>query len=57
MWANFNRMHINEDIKLRYVPKGLEQYLEYHNQYIYGFNPTDENTEDIVESLLAKGLA
>ena len=57
MWANFNRMHINEDIKLRYVPKGIEQYLEYHNQYIYGFNPTDEKTEDIVESLLAKGLA
>lgn len=32
MWANFNRMHINEDIRLRSVQNGIEQYLEYHNQ-------------------------
>lgn len=57
MWANFNKMHINEDIKLRTMPKGIGKYLEYHNAYIYGFNPTDTNTEDFVESLLVKGLA
>lgn len=58
MWANFNRMHIDEDLKLRTIPKGVGEYLEYHNEYIYGFNPNDGvTTDDFVESFFAKGLA
>ena len=58
MWANFNRMHINEDITLRALPNGVGEYLEYHNQYVYGFTPNDGLTsDDFIDSLLVKGLA
>ncbi len=58
MWSNFNRLHIDDTIKLREVPDGVSDYLNYHNQYVYNFKPNDNlSDDDVVESLLIKGLA
>lgn len=58
MYSNFNRLHIDDTIKLREIPDGVSDYLSYHNQYVYNFKPNDNlSDDDVVESLLIKGLA
>lgn len=58
LWNNLNRMHIDEDVKLRYLPDGIRTYLEYHNNYVFNFTPKDNRTNDeFVEDLLAKAMA
>lgn len=58
MWSNFNKLHIDDSIKLRELPEGVSHYLEYHNQYIYNFKPNDNISDsELLESLVAKGLA
>ena len=58
MWENFNKLHINSDIKLRELPSGVGKYLEYHNNYVYNFTPNDDlPTDEFVDSLLLSGRA
>ena len=58
MWANFNKMHITEDISLRSVPSGVGEYLDYHKECIYGFNQIDGiSTDNYIESIIIKGLS
>ena len=58
MWANLTRLHIDDTVKLRIIPDGVGNYLRYHNNYIYGFEPNDKlSTEDFLEEILVQGLA
>ncbi len=58
MWSNLNKLNINEEIHLRKVPDGVGQFLEYHNKYVYNFEPSITTTnEDFIEDLLVKGMA
>ncbi len=55
MWNNLNRLHIDDTIKLSIVPSKTASYLEYHNNYVYNFNPRPESSnEDFIEALVAK---
>lgn len=55
MWNNLHRMHIDESKKLSRLPEKTVTYLEYHNNYVYNFEPkTNMSNEEFVESLVAK---
>lgn len=55
MWNNLNRMHIDEDVSLNALPENTIKYLEYHNNYVFNFEPKDDlSNSDFVESLIAK---
>lgn len=55
MWNNLSRMHIDDSVSLSFVPDGTTKYLEYHNNYVYSFEPkSDVSNEDFIESLFAK---
>lgn len=55
MWNNLNKMHIDDSVSLSFVPENTAKYLEYHNNYVYNFEPkSGANNEDFVESLIAK---
>lgn len=55
MWNNLSRMHIDDSVKLSFVPDDTAKYLEYHNHYVYNFEPkSDVSKEDFIESLVAK---
>lgn len=57
MWNNLNRMHVDDNICLKEVPDGVGKFLDYHTQFIYNFEPTDDvTTEDFIEEMLVKGL-
>lgn len=55
MWNILNRLHIDDTIKLSSVPSKTAAYLEYHNNYVYNFNPNaDVSNDDFIEALVAK---
>ena len=55
MWNNLYRMHIDDSVSLSHVPDETSKYLEYHNNYVYNFEPkTDVSNEDFIASLVAK---
>ena len=57
MWNNLYRMHVDDSISLSQVPEQTAKYLEYHNNYVYSFEPRiDINNEEFVESLVAKAF-
>lgn len=59
MWTNLSKLHIDESVTLRDVPDGVDEYLAYHNKYVYNFTPSDSRTsdEEFVEELIVRGLA
>ena len=58
MWSNLNKLNINEDIHLRKVPDGVDAFLDYHNKYVFNFEPSSTITnEELIEDLLVKGMA
>lgn len=54
MWNNLSRLHITEDDRLRMLNDNISSYLEYHNQYVYQFEPdsTDITTDNLLEDLV-----
>lgn len=53
MWSNLNKFNINEDTHLSSVPNGVGTFLEYHNKYVYSFEPSyEQNNEDFLEYML-----
>ena len=55
MWNNLNRMHIDDSVTLSFVPADTAKYLEYHNNYVYNFEPkSDISNDDLIESLVAQ---
>lgn len=55
---NLEILHIDEKVSLRKVPDGVGEFLEYHNQYIFGFDQTNDiHNNKPVDDILVKGLA
>ena len=57
MWNNLNRMGVDGSQSLSFVSDKTKEYLDYHRQYIYSFEPSDalDSTEDFVDSLVVNG--
>lgn len=55
VWMNLTRLHIDDEVKLRNVPAGVDKYLDYHNKFVFNFKPQDGiETSDFVENLFVK---
>ena len=58
MWKNLERMHIDDDVHLSHVPDGTEQFLEYHNKRVFGYQVNDGIGDDqFLSELVAKAMA
>ncbi len=58
MWKNLERMHIDDDVHLSHIPKGTEQFLDYHNKRVFGYEVNDgKNNEQFLSELVAKAMA
>ena len=57
MWNNFSRMHIDDSQKLRHMDDKIAAYLEYHNHYVYQFEPNDNiSMDNLIDSIVAKAF-
>ncbi len=54
MWNNLSKLNITENDKLRKMNDNIAGYLEYHNQYVYQFEPrnADLSTDCLLEDLV-----
>lgn len=58
MWKNLERMHIDDDIHLSHVPDGTEQFLDYHNKRVFGYQINDGiGNDQFLAELVAKAMA
>lgn len=58
MWSNFTKMHIDDSQSLRYLDDKIAEYLEYHNNYVFKFEPTIKYSEDdYLDCVIAKSFS
>ncbi len=58
MWRNLERMHIDDDVHLSYVPDGTDKFLDYHNKRVFGYQVNDGIGDDqFLAELVAKAMA
>ncbi len=43
---NWDKLKVNPDAELRFVPPNTDNYLKYHNNYIFNFIPSNKSIED-----------
>ena len=41
-WKNMDRLGINDEKTLSYVPEGTGKYLDYHRHRVFGYSPSSE---------------
>ena len=46
---NWEKLKINDDAELAFIPKNTDKYLSYHNTYIFNFVASQET---IIENLV-----
>ena len=42
LWKNLERLGIDDEKHLEYVPDGTEKYLDYHRNRIFGYKPSPD---------------
>ena len=58
MWRNLERMHIDDEVHLSHIPNGIEQFLDYHNKRVFGYQINDGIGDDqFLAELVAKAMA
>lgn len=58
MWRNLERMHIDDEVHLSHIPNGTEQFLDYHNKRVFGYQVNDGIGDDqFLAELVAKAMA
>ena len=58
MWRNLERMHIDDEVHLCHIPNGTEQFLDYHNKRVFGYQVNDGIGDDqFLAELVAKAMA
>ena len=55
---NLEKMGVTEELRLRTIPgEKTSDYLKYHNNYIFGFNPLENTSNpDFIEELVSKAF-
>lgn len=45
-WRNLDRLGIDDEKTLAFIPDGTEKYLEYHKELVFGFTPSSDFDAD-----------
>lgn len=52
-WRNLDRLGIDDEKTLAFIPDGTEKYLEYHKELVFGFTPSaDFDADELVAEML-----
>lgn len=52
-WRNLDRLGIDDEKTLAFIPDGTEKYLEYHKELVFGFTPSaDFDADELVAKML-----
>lgn len=58
MFKNLERMHIDDEVHLNHVPEGTEQFLDFHNKRVFGYNVNDGiGNDQFLAELVARAMA
>ena len=56
-WRNLDRLGINDEKYLSFIPSGTEKYLDYHRNTIFGYEPVSGFSADVfLENLLRQNI-
>ena len=54
LWKNLERLGIDDEKHLEFVPDGTDKYLDYHRKRVYGYKPSaDFDVNDLVAEMLS----
>ena len=54
LWKNLERLGIDDEKHLKFVPNGTDRYLDYHRKRIFGYKPSsDFDMNEFVAGMLS----